>query len=207
VNTLASVLLVVLAEPMVRLLFERGEFTAGSTERAAQALAYLAPGLVAFSMVNIFARAFYALGDTHTPMRISMFCLVTNLLLAFVLVHAMRQAGLGLANTITSCLNVGLLVYALRRKLARLDLAPLRRQVPAVVVAAAAATAVAWWGSALWERKVGAATLVARFGAVFAPAGAAALAYWLAAIAMRLPAAWEVAGLAMARLKRRGTVK
>src|SRR5487761_2364058 len=81
-NLIAAILLVVLAEPIVRLLFERGAFTAASTERAALALVCLAPGLVAFSTVNILARAFFALGDTKTPMKISLACLALNLLIA-----------------------------------------------------------------------------------------------------------------------------
>ncbi len=204
VNTLASVLLVVLAVPVVRLLFERGAFGVDSTRNTAEALMFLAPGLLAFSMVNILARAFYALGDTHTPMRISIFCLVANLLLAFALVRDLRQAGLGLANTISSCVNVGLLVYALRRKLGGLDFGPLRRQVGVVLLAGMAAGTVAWWGGGVWDRGVGHATLAAKVGAVFAPAGVAAFVYWLVATALRLPAAWEAAGLALGRLKRRG---
>lgn len=207
VNALASVLLVVLAVPVVRLLFERGQFGPDSTRNTALALVFLAPGLLAFSMVNILGRAFYALGDTHTPMRISIFCLVSNLILAFALVHGMRQAGLGLANTISSCVNVGLLIYALRRKLGRLDFAPLRRQLAVVLLAGAAAGAVAWWGGGVWERNVGHASLVAKVGAVFAPAGVAAMVYWLVAVALKLPTAWEVTGLAMGRLRGRKAAK
>src|SRR5438034_2705680 len=80
INALAAVLLFTLAEPIVRLLFERGRFTAVSTHNASLAVLCLAPGLVAFSMVNILARAFYALGDTRTPMRISVACFAINLL-------------------------------------------------------------------------------------------------------------------------------
>jgi len=82
VNLIASVMLVVLAEPIIRLIFEHGRFDAHSTQRASFALACLAPGLVAFSMVNVLARAFYALGDTQTPMKISMVCLRLNLVFA-----------------------------------------------------------------------------------------------------------------------------
>ena len=85
-NLIAAVLLVVLAEPIVRLLFEYGKFDAAATHEASFALICLAPGLVAFSTVNILARAFFALGDTKTPMKISIVCLVLNLVLAAVLV-------------------------------------------------------------------------------------------------------------------------
>src|SRR6185436_6657698 len=101
VNLLASVLLFTMAEPIIRLLFEHGRFTEASTSRAAEALRCLAPGLVAFSLVNIFARAFYALGDTKTPMQVSIFCLGVNALLALALLGPLRQAGLGLANTLS----------------------------------------------------------------------------------------------------------
>ena len=58
VNAIAAAMLIVLAEPMVRLLFERGAFTADSTERASFALMCLAPGLLTYSAVNVMARAF-----------------------------------------------------------------------------------------------------------------------------------------------------
>ena len=126
-NLIAAILLVVLAEPIVRLLFERGAFTAASTERASLALICLAPGLVAFSTVYILARAFFALGDTSTPMKISLACLALNLLLAAVPLEVpLQQGGLGIANTITSVCNAGLLFFALRKKIARLEMAPLR---------------------------------------------------------------------------------
>src|SRR5208283_4655675 len=89
-NLIAAILLVVLAEPIVRLLFERGLFNAASTQRATLALMCLAPGLVAFSAVNILARAFYALGDTKTPMQISLVSLALNLVLATALVVPLR---------------------------------------------------------------------------------------------------------------------
>jgi putative peptidoglycan lipid II flippase len=76
INMLASALLTFLAVPIVRLLFERGQFTPLSTQRVAFALMFLAPGLIAFSAINILARAFFATGDTKTPMKISVFCLI-----------------------------------------------------------------------------------------------------------------------------------
>jgi len=187
INLLASILLVVLAEPMIRLLFERGRFDIYSTARASRALIYLAPGLLAFSMVNIFARAFYALGDTKTPMKISIFCLALNVAFTFALVFPMRQAGLGLANTLSSAVNVSLLGFALHKKLARLKLRRLWQQAPALLGSALLAGVAAWLLSTWWEARMGHANLWLKIGAVFLPALAAALIYFGISWQLKVP--------------------
>lgn len=144
INLFASVMLVVLAEPIVRLLFERGEFDAWSTRRSAYALVFLAPGLIAFSLNNVLARAFYALGDTRIPMQIASFCLVLNIFLTLVFIFPMKEGGLGLANSITSSLNTGLLLYALKKKIKFLDLLELKKPVLISIIAALAAGLVGW---------------------------------------------------------------
>jgi putative peptidoglycan lipid II flippase len=202
VNLLASVLLLVLAEPMVRLLFERGAFLPEATPRASLALMCLAPGLVVFSTVNILARAFFALGDTQTPMRISIGCLMLNVLLALVLVGRFKEGGLAAANTITSGINAGLLFYALRKKLNRLDLEEFQSTLGPLLACTAVAGVVAWMGLAWWETNLGHATLLRKIGAVFGPALAATAVYFGAAFAFRIPAARELLGLVSGRLRR-----
>jgi len=202
VNVLASLLLVVLAEPIIRLLFERGRFDGYSTHRVTLALMCLAPGLVAFSLVNILARAFYALGDTRTPMRTSAVCLALNLGLSVALVGPLRQGGLGIANTLTAACNTGLLLYALRRKLKRLDLQPI---ITSLLPLAGAGLVAAFGAAAAtrgWERWVGHATVAAKIGAVFVPAALATLAYGLLALALRVDAAREMTELFLARVRR-----
>ena len=201
-NLIAAILLVVLAEPIVRLLFERGAFTAASTDRASLALICLAPGLVAFSTVNILARAFFALGDTQTPMKISLACLTLNLLLAAALVVPLQQGGLGIANTITSVCNAGLLLFALRKKIARLEMAPLRATLLPLAVAGLLAGLVAWQGWRLWESSLGHETLALKIGAVFVPAGAAGLVYGILALAFKIPAAHEMANLVFGKFRK-----
>ena len=201
-NLIASVLLVALAEPIIRLLFERGKFDASSTSEATQALVCLAPGLVAFSMVNILARAFFALGDTRTPMKVSVFCLTINLALALSLVWRFKQGGLGAANTLTSLVNVGLLCYALRRKLKTLEMASLRRPVFLLLGLAVLAGIIAFTGWRGWEQFLGHATLALKIGAVFVPAGIAGLFYWLASLALKIPAAKELGEFALARFRK-----
>jgi putative peptidoglycan lipid II flippase len=188
-NCLASILLVVLAEPIVRLLFERGAFTNLSTLRSASAVMGLAPGLIAFSMVNIFARAFYALGDTRTPMLISSFCLVLNIVFTVALVYPFAQAGMGAANSLSAACNVWLLQRTLRRKLKQLDLPLVRQTVFPVLGVGAVAGFVAWGTHFAWEGWVGHRGFPQRVGAVFVPAAVAGLFYGVTLLALRVPQA------------------
>ncbi len=203
INLLAAILLAVLAEPIIRLLFEGRRFGPDATLRAAWALQCLAPGLVAYSLVNVLARAFFALGDTKAPMQISLVCLALNLVLSIFLVQWFRQGGLGMANTLSSAVNCGLLVFALRRKLKRLDFGALRGSLGGLAAAGGVAVALAWGLSRGWEMQFGHAALPQKLGAVFVPAVLVALVYWGVTLALKVPSAKEVTEAALARLRRR----
>src|ERR1051325_11865748 len=107
----------VLSEPIVALLFERGNFGPTETKRAAFALFFLAPGLVSYATVNVVARAFYAMQDTRTPMKIGVMAMVVNVFLAFALMWPLKEGGLALANTLSSAMNAAALLLALRQRL------------------------------------------------------------------------------------------
>ncbi len=199
INGLACVLLIMLATPIMRLLFEHGKFTAASTERASFALVFLAPGLVAYSVNNILARAFYALGDTRTPMRISLICLAINLVVAVPLILLLRQGGMGLANTISAATNSALLLYAIKRALPKFSLREFLPNVTNVAGAAALAGVTAWGGNLLWERQFGHAHLPQRLGAVFLPMALAGAVYLSLALWLKLPQAHEILGLLRGR--------
>jgi putative peptidoglycan lipid II flippase len=203
VNLLASVFLLVLAEPMIRLIFERGKFDAQATVDATLALRCLAPGLVMFSTVNILARAFYALGDTRTPMRISVFCLTLNVVLALALVWRFRQGGLGIANSISSTVNAALLFYALRRKLPKFELIELRNAVPALLATVAVTGIVSWGAWQIWQKNLGHANVWTRIGEVFVPLALGSAAYLGLAVVLRVPYVKEMfAALPLKRFRR-----
>jgi putative peptidoglycan lipid II flippase len=207
-NLLASLLLLILAEPIIRLIFERGQFALdGATGRTAFALACLAPGLIMFSTINVLARAFYALGDTKTPMRISIFCLVVNLAFTAALLEMFqpgyKQGALGVANSLSALFNAALLAYALRRKLKHLGWQELRHALSPLLAAGVAAALVAWLAGQQWEAHVGHDALWQRIGAVFAPALLAALVYWSIALWLKVPAAREMTTVFLGRLKRK----
>jgi putative peptidoglycan lipid II flippase len=207
-NLIAAAIAIALAEPIVRLLFERGRFGPGATHRVAMALICLAPGLLMFSMNNILARAFFALNDIKTPMKISVFCLALNLVFAFWFVRRFQTAhfggevGLAIANTLSACFNLSLLAYTLRRKLGRLDMSSLKPVLLVLISDAVLAGIVAVLASYLWEHQFGHGTLALKLGAVFVPGGLAGLAYWLVAYWMKIPAAREMTSLVLQKFRR-----
>ncbi len=207
VNLIASVLLLILAEPIIRLIFEHGKFDFLSTQRTALALSFLAPGLVAFSVVNILARGFYALGDTQTPMKISIVCFGLNLILAMFLVFPLRQGGLALANSLTAVFNVSFLFIALRKKLKFLEMAEIRRTLGPLLIAAVLAGVAAWGAKYFWETRIGHQNLIGKTGAVFVPMTVAAAIYFSLAIAMKIPSAHEIFDLIKEKLRLRGSKK
>jgi len=105
----------------------------------------LAPGLVAFSTVNIVARAFFALGDTKTPMKISIVCFTVNLVCRPCWSCRCGRATWHCKHH-HSVFNAGLLFYALRKKLGKLEMESLRATFLPLAVAGILAGLVAWSG-------------------------------------------------------------
>lgn len=145
----ASVGLIALAVPIVRLVFERGAFDAESTRQTARALCFYAPGLVVFSLYKLLVPVFYALKDTRTPVRIGLWAVALNFSLNVTFVMTWptgyKHAGLALATVIASGVNCLCLGVILTRRIgspgwATLGLAALR------VLLAAGVMGLAVWG-------------------------------------------------------------
>ena len=112
--------LIVLREPIVALLFERGEFDGGATRLTIKAVLYYSLGLWAFSAVRIVAATFFALQDARTPVRIAMISIMANILLGVILMKPLAHGGLALATSLASMINLVLLMHALRARLGAL---------------------------------------------------------------------------------------
>ncbi len=119
----ASAGLILLRVPLVRVLYERGEFSPESTRLVAWALLWYAAGLVGHSLVEVLSRAFYALHDTRTPVIIGVGAMSLNIALSFLLaawfrsIGWMPHGGLALANSAATGLESLLLLVLLRRRL------------------------------------------------------------------------------------------
>ncbi len=123
----ATVGLMALGGPLVALLFERGAFEASSTEAVVWALALYALGLVGHAGIEIIARAFYALHDTFTPVWVGGLAMGINVALSLTLPGIFEaagyppHAGLALANSVATLLELVVLLLLIGRQLGGLD--------------------------------------------------------------------------------------
>lgn len=120
----STVGLIVLGEAVV-FIFERGEWTADSTQATAWALSFFALGIAGHAALEVLSRAFYALADTWTPVRIGLAAMITNIVLSLVFIQFIGDpgslvrgpfAGLALANSLTTLLEALALWWLLRRR-------------------------------------------------------------------------------------------
>lgn len=120
-NVPATVGLIVLATPIVQLLFERGHFLPADTAATAAALRLYAVGLIGYSAVRIAAAAFYAIGESRTPALVSVSAIAVNVIASVALVRAVGFQGLALGTSIAAIVNAALLLWLLRRRLGGLE--------------------------------------------------------------------------------------
>jgi putative peptidoglycan lipid II flippase len=112
----ASLGLMFLAKPIIRLFFQLGEFTPEAVSRAAGVLVFYGAGVWIFCCLQIIARIFYSVGDTKTPTKVAVSTMVLNLILNLSLVGVLDAAGLALSTSVCALVNMVVLVYALNLK-------------------------------------------------------------------------------------------
>jgi putative peptidoglycan lipid II flippase len=112
----ATVGLMILREPIVRLIYERGRFDAAGTQMAAAALGFYAVGLVAYTSVKVLAPAFYALGSTSVPLLASVSAVATNLLINLALHRSFGIRAVALGTALGSVANAIVLATSLERR-------------------------------------------------------------------------------------------
>lgn len=117
----STVGLILLREPIISVLFERGEFDSVATFNTGIALAFYAVGLLAFSGVKVVVSAFYALGDTKTPVKVASYAMLLNILFNLLLMGPLEHGGLALATSLSSFVNFLALIYLLRARLGGID--------------------------------------------------------------------------------------
>lgn len=146
----ASVGLIMLRQPLISLLFQRGEFDGQDVQLVAWALLWYAMGLVGHSIMEVLTRAFYAQQDTKTPVVIGTIAMALNVAFSFLFASLFRQigwmphGGLALANSLATALEATALFLFMRQRFGGLAESHIRRGFMV------AATASLGMGMGLW---------------------------------------------------------
>jgi putative peptidoglycan lipid II flippase len=182
----ATVGLMVLAAPIIELLFERGAFDATSTAITAAALFFYAPGIVGYSVVKIASPCFYAMKDARTPITISLVTIGTNLVLNLTLNAIMGFTGLALGTAIAANVNALLLLVMLARRIGGVDGPRLVWSLLRITLASLVMAAAAWWIDSVLRATLSGDTLVLRAVRVGLTIGAAIVVFGASAWLLRI---------------------
>ena len=105
--------LIVLAEPMLRVLFMRGEFDIQDVSMASMSLFAYGSGLLSFMMVKVLAPGYYSRQDTKTPVKFGIIAMVSNMVLNIIFAIPFGYVGLAIATSLSATLNAGMLWFGL----------------------------------------------------------------------------------------------
>jgi putative peptidoglycan lipid II flippase len=172
----ATAAFIVAAEPIVRGLFQHGQFTAEDTVRCAWALSAFSIGLPSYVLIKVLTPGFYAREDTRTPVRFATISVGVNLVLNLALIPLIGHVGPPLATAIASTVNVVLLYRALGKRGHFAADRQLKRRLPRLALAAILMGAALYAGErvldpyltgTLWMRFAGLSALVGAGGAIY----------------------------------------
>lgn len=116
-----TMMLLFLSEPIIRVLFQRGEFGVYSVDITTMALTFSSLGLFGFGGIKILVTAFHSLQDTKTPVKVAGICLLVNVALNFLLMGPLKIGGIALASSLAGTLDFLLLFYVMNRRLGGMD--------------------------------------------------------------------------------------
>ena len=180
--------LIVLGDPIIALIYQRGEFTAFDTNMTSWALTAYAFGLAAYAAIKVLSPAFYALDDAKTPMYISLASILVHVPASFGMMQLLSgvgvtperpngfgHAGVALATSIVATINFLALAWFMRRRIKRLNgreiISSLFRIILASAVMAGAAYAIYYFLHIYLVNK----TLAVRAAEAFVPILAGAI--------------------------------
>ncbi len=201
-NVPATVGLLILAEPIVAVIFQHGEFTAADTVATARALQLYAIGLVGYSIVRIISPTFYALQRSRIPVMVSAASVAVNIGLNVTLVRVIGYRGLALGVSITALINATVQLWLLRREIHGLEGARIVSSTIRVVAAAAIMGIVTWATHIGLLHAVPGGSFVLQASRLFVTIMLSLAALVAAAQVLRIPEFGEARDLIVGRLKR-----
>jgi putative peptidoglycan lipid II flippase len=166
----AAVGLILMAKPIVTLLFQYGQFSAErSTPMTAGVLLCYAFGVPAFGLVKVLSSAYYSVQDTVTPVKIASVAVVVNIVLDFAFMIPWGLNGLALATGVASWLNVVLLLRGVTKRVGPLPEGSLRGAMARILAASGALALAVLAGQIAVQRLLPGGAMIARLGQVGVP--------------------------------------
>jgi len=207
--------LIVLGDPIISLIYERGEFTAFDTNMTAWALTAYSVGLAAYAAIKVLSPAFYALDDAKTPMYISLASILVHVpasfgmmqLLSTVGVSPERPNGFGhvgvaLATSVVATVNFLALAWFMRQRIKRLHGGAILSSLFRIVIASAAMSAAAYYGYYLLTNLFLEKSLLIRFVEAFIPIAFGGIIFLLAAKLLQIEELEKIYRGVSAKLRR-----
>lgn len=197
--------LIVLAEPIISVLYQHGRFDANQTMQAAAALKYYAVGLVAYSAMKVLVPAFYAMDRRKTPMHVSFVAIGVNLVLnwLFTFKFGLGHRGLALSTGCVALINFGILYWLMHREMRRLESRALGMLLLKLAIPCGLLVGICWaglqWPMAEWATQHFASKAM-WLGVTI---GSAALAFFGSAMLFRIEEIDDVFGVVRRKIGRR----
>ncbi len=197
--------LIVLAEPIISVIYEHGRFTPRMTAETAGVLQFYAIGLAAYSALKVLTPAFYAIDRRRTPMMISFLSIAMNLLLNWIFTFKLELAhrGLALSTGFVAMINFGILYALMRKHAGGLETAHLARLLGKLAVSGALLAAVCLFAQHYLFSDLHHMHLAVKAGLVILTIIVGAAAFFTAAHMLKIDETEEVASILRRKFARR----
>lgn len=175
-----AVIIMFLATPVTRMVYEWGKFTSLDTLFVSQALVLYTLGIPFASAIRVIASSFYSFRDAKTPMYASLVSVVVNVFINLLLMGTLKFRAFPLAMTIATVANMAILLYFLKYKMSGISIFPMLRDFVHISVLSIPAGLLGYLLISFLERKMGLA-LVPRVFEVFAAGFVSVVAFYILA--------------------------
>ncbi len=186
--------LIVLGEPIIRLIYERGAFTAIDTNMASWSLAAYSVGLAGYAAIKVLSPSFFALEDAKTPMYVSVASIVVHIFFSYSLMtyfstvgvsperpNGFGHAGVALATSIVATLNFLALTILMRRKIKRIEARKIIASFIKIAIASALMSAVCWFSYQFLTNYFGEKRFLIKLIETFVPIGLGGITFLITA--------------------------
>jgi len=201
-NVPATIGLMVLARPIISVIFEHGHFTSSDTINTAAALQFYSIGLIGYSIVRIVSPTFYALGRSRIPVMVSAGSVLMNIGLNVTLVRFMGYRGLALGTSLTALTNAAVQMFILRREIHGIEGSRIAASFARVVVASVVMGAVTWLAQEMMLSVMPGGSILARMIRLLVTIAASLGTLAGVAQVLKIPEFGEARDLIMRRLRR-----